>query len=181
MDGTMGVESTIGHGSIFWLELPVTESPVHLAQLSDAPPRPLIDHERAHTILYIEDNVSNLRLVERLLDHRPSLTLVTANSGASGLDLARQHHPDLIVLDLNLPDMTGRDVLLQLRGEGSQIPIIVLSADATPGQRAKLMEAGAFAYLTKPLEVKRFFDVLDRAIIEHPFDEPVAANENEQR
>jgi CheY-like chemotaxis protein len=119
-----------------------------------------------------------LHLVERLLDHRPSLTLIAANSGAAGLDMARQHQPDLILLDLNLPDMSGRDVLIQLRGEGSQIPVIALSADATPGRRTALKEAGALDYLTKPLDVKKFFEVLDRAIIEHPFDEPVAGNEN---
>jgi PAS domain S-box-containing protein len=181
MDGSMGLESTLGQGSLFWLELPVTESPVHLAQLAEAPPQTRIDHAAAHTVLYIEDNLSNLHLVERLLDHRPSLNLIGANSGAAGLDMARRHHPDLILLDLNLPDMNGRDVLLHLRGEGSQVPVIVLSADATPGRRTSLKEAGAFDYLTKPLDVKKFFEVLDRAIIEHPFDESMAANKNESR
>jgi PAS domain S-box-containing protein len=181
MDGSMGVESTPGQGSLFWLELPITESPVHVAQLADAPPELRIDHVSAHTVLYIEDNLSNLRLVERLLERRPSLTLIVANSGAAGLDMARKHHPDLILLDLNLPDMDGRDVMLQLRGQKAEIPVIVLSADATAGQRARLKEAGAFAYLTKPLDVKKFFEVLDRAIIEHPFDELTAANRNEQR
>ena len=84
--------------------------------------------------------------------------------------MARQNHPDIILLDLNLPDMDGHDIMLQLRDQEPQVPVIILTADATPGQRTKLKEAGAFAYLTKPLDVRKFFEVLDRAIIEHPFD-----------
>jgi CheY-like chemotaxis protein len=180
MNGVLGVESTVNQGSVFWLELPLSESPVHLA-LADAPTEVKIDHTQAHTVLYIEDNLSNMRLVERLLDHRPSLTLVVANSGAAGLGLVRQHEPDLVLLDLNLPDMDGRDVMLRIRGQSPHIPVIVLSADATPGQRARLTEAGAFAYLTKPLDVKKFFEVLDRAIIEHPFDRLAAGSESRAR
>jgi CheY-like chemotaxis protein len=127
-------------------------------------------------VLYIEDNLSNMRLVERLLEHRPSFSLIVANSGAAGLEMARQHQPDLVLLDVNLPDMEGRDVMLQMRAQGPNVPVIVLSADATFGQRARLKEAGAFAYLTKPLDVQRFFEVLDRAIIEHPFDQVTTGN-----
>jgi PAS domain S-box-containing protein len=175
MNGILGVESTVDQGSIFWLELPITESPVRLA-LADAAPQPNVDHPGAHTVLYIEDNLSNMRLVERLLEHRPSLSLIVAHSGGAGLEMARQHRPDLVLLDVNLPDMDGRDVMLQMRGQSPEIPVIVLSADATSGQRARLKEAGAFAYLTKPLDVKRFFEVLDRAIIEYPFDQITAGN-----
>jgi CheY-like chemotaxis protein len=87
--------------------------------------------------------------------------------------MVRQHQPQLILLDLNLPDMNGHEVLVELRAEPetAAIPIVVLSADATAGRRARLMEAGAFAYLTKPLDVKKFFELVDRAIIERPFDE----------
>jgi PAS domain S-box-containing protein len=169
MEGTMGVESTLGEGSMFWLELPITESPVHRAELMDAPPPPMVEHDRGHTVLYIEDNLPNLRLVERLFERRPSLTLRVASSGAAGLDMARQNPPDVVLLDLNLPDMEGRDVLLRLHEQSAQTPVIVLTADATPGQRTRLEEAGAFAYLTKPLDVRKFFEVLDRAIIERPF------------
>jgi PAS domain S-box-containing protein len=172
MNGTMGMDSTVGEGSVFWIELPITQSPVQLAELPDILPQSAEYPQSSHTVLYIEDNLSNLRLVERLFDHRPSLTLLAANSGAAGLQLAAQRHPDLILLDLNLPDMEGSDVLrqLQARPETANTPVIVLSADATPGQKTKLMEAGAFAYLTKPLDVKKFFELLDRAIIERPFD-----------
>ena len=172
MGGAVGVESTLGQGSVFWLELPVTESPIHRAQLHEMVAPAQDEQAGSHTVLYIEDNLSNLRLVERLLDHRPSLSLIAANTGAAGLEMARQHQPDLILLDVNLPDMDGREVLFRLRGQPqtAPIPVIVLSADATPGQKTRLTEAGAFAYLTKPLEVKKFFSELDRAIIEHPFD-----------
>jgi signal transduction histidine kinase/CheY-like chemotaxis protein len=175
MDGTLGVESTVDQGSIFWLDLPITQSPVHLA-LTDMPIQPRIEHPNNHTVLYIEDNLSNLHLVERLLEHRPSLSLIVANSGAAGLEMVRQHHPDLVLLDLNLPDMDGHDVMLQIRGRNPRIPVVVLSADATARQKNKLKEAGAFAYLTKPVDVKRFFELLDRAIIEHPFDKIIAAD-----
>lgn len=170
MNGTMGMESTVGHGSLFWIELPVTESPVKLAELPE-PELPEINHIGPHTVLYIEDNLSNLRLVERLFELRPALKLVVANCGSAGLDMARDHRPELILLDLNLPDMNGYEVLKQLRAstETAAIPIVVLSADATAGQRTRLLEAGAFAYLTKPLDVKKFFEIMDRAIIEHPF------------
>jgi CheY-like chemotaxis protein len=100
------------------------------------------------------------------------LELVVAKSGGAGLEMARQHRPQLILLDLNLPDMNGHDVLIQLRASAAtaRIPVVILTADATAGQRNRLLEAGAFAYLTKPLDVKKFFDVVDRAIIEHPFE-----------
>jgi PAS domain S-box-containing protein len=172
MDGTMGMESTVGQGSLFWIELPVTESPVHLAELPEPELVPEVKHSGTHTVLYIEDNFSNLRLVERLFELRPALKLIVANSGAAGLDMARYHQPQLILLDLNLPDMNGHDVLMQLRAsvQTAAIPVVVLSADATAGQRSRLLEAGAFAYLTKPLDVRKFFEVMDRAIIERPFD-----------
>ncbi|HJP69073.1 MAG TPA: ATP-binding protein [Sphingomicrobium sp.] len=173
MNGTLGMESTVGQGSMFWIELPVTESPVQLAELPEPGLTPEIEHIGEHTVLYIEDNLSNLRLVERLLDRRPTLRLVVANTGAAGLDMVRQYHPQLILLDLNLPDTNGHEVLLQLRAspQTAPIPVVILSADATAGQRTRLMDAGAFAYLTKPLDVKKFFEIVDRAIIEHPFNQ----------
>lgn len=114
-------------------------------------------------MLYIEDNPSNLRLVERMLAQRPDVRLLTAVQGGSGLELAREHRPDLILLDLHLPDMAGDEVLARLRGDGAtrDIPIAVLSADATPGRTERLREAGADIYLTKPLDVKKFLAVLE--------------------
>jgi CheY-like chemotaxis protein len=119
-------------------------------------------------LLYIEDNLSNSQLVEAILSTRQGTRLLTAIQGSVGLDLARQHRPDLILLDLHLPDMSGREVLRRLRAsrETARTPIVVLSADATPGQIANLLNPPgdlprADAYLTKPLNVREFIRVLD--------------------
>jgi CheY-like chemotaxis protein len=117
----------------------------------------------AGTLLYIEDNLSNLQLVEQLLRYRPGVKLVAAMQGRLGLELAREHQPRLIVLDLHLPDVGGQEVLrcLQAEPRTAEIPVVVLSADATPGQVARLRAAGAAAYLTKPLDVQQFLEMLD--------------------
>ncbi len=115
------------------------------------------------TILYVEDNLANLKLVERLVERRPGIRLLSALQGRLGVDLARQHRPDLILLDLHLPDIPGEEVLAHLREESStrDIPVVVISADATGSQIKRLMAAGARAYLTKPLDVKAFVHVID--------------------
>jgi len=165
MGGGIGVEKSCSSGSIFWIELPRTKSP-----LEQTPPRqarerkhPSVEGKR-RTILYIEDNLSNLTLVEQILEERPEIELITVMQGQVGLDLARRHVPDLILLDLHLPDLPGWEVLSQLKaGEAtSDIPVIVISADATTRQVKRLMKAGATGYLTKPLDVTEFFRVLDQ-------------------
>jgi CheY-like chemotaxis protein len=120
-----------------------------------------------HKILYIEDNLSNLRLLQRILAHRPQIELVTAMQGQLGLDLARVHQPDLIYLDLHLPDISGHEVLEQLQADPitRDIPVVVVSADATPRQVERLLAAGARAYLTKPLDVRQFYGVLDSTLM----------------
>jgi PAS domain S-box-containing protein len=117
-------------------------------------------------ILYIEDNLSNLRLVEEILSFRPQVKLLTAMLGGLGLELAAQCVPDLIILDLHLPDIPGREVLARLRSAPATaaIPVVVLSADATQGQIRRLLEAGAQAYLTKPLDVRRFLELVDEYV-----------------
>src|SRR5207245_8902728 len=118
------------------------------------------------TVLYVEDNLSNLELIQRLLTRRPGVRLLPAMQGQLGLDLARQHHPDLILLDLHLPDIPGTEVLRCLRAmpETQNIPVVVISADATPGLIEQLLAAGAWQYLTKPLDMKRFLALLDEAL-----------------
>jgi CheY-like chemotaxis protein len=118
------------------------------------------------TVLYIEDNVSNLRLMTRLLAQRPVLSLLHAFDGQDGLRLARERRPDVIFLDLHLPDGSGEDVLRQLWNDPAlrPIPVIVLSADATPGQIRRILASGAMAYLTKPLDLHKVLDVLDGAL-----------------
>ena len=115
------------------------------------------------TVLYIEDNLSNLQLVDRIVSRRGGVTLISAMRPALGLDLAREHHPDLILLDLHLPDIPGEEVLQRLRADArtAGIPVVVLSADARPGLIKRLLGAGARRFLTKPLDISELLKVLD--------------------
>jgi PAS domain S-box-containing protein len=167
MHGSIGVNSTPGNGSTFWLELPQAESPLQslAAQKSSTPSEQRLP-EDSRRLLYIEDNFSNVTLVEQLLAERPALELMTAMQGRVGLELARQHSPDLILLDLHLPDMPGWQVLAQLKADHltRAIPVVVISADATVPQVKRLVSAGARAYLTKPLDIAEFFRVVDEVL-----------------
>jgi CheY-like chemotaxis protein len=115
-------------------------------------------------IVYIEDNLSNLNLVERLIDRVPGVSLIPAMQGKLGVDLARQHHPHLILLDLHLPDLYGGEVLQQLKDDPATaaIPVVVLSADAAPGQVERLKAAGAAEYLTKPIDIDLLLEIITR-------------------
>jgi CheY-like chemotaxis protein len=117
-------------------------------------------------VLYIEDDPVNFTLVERILEFRPLLTLMHARSGQSGIDLAQGHSPKLILLDLNLPDMHGSDVLRQLQRQPvtAKVPVVVLSADATPSQIERLLTSGARNYLTKPFDIDAFLAVVDEMV-----------------
>ncbi|MBV9470257.1 MAG: PAS domain S-box protein [Abitibacteriaceae bacterium] len=166
MEGRMGVASIVGEGSTFSVELAVVSSPLTSAapRADSVPVTPAALRE--HTILYIEDNLSNLHLMEEILRERPGATLISAMQGNEGLKLALNHLPDLILLDLHLPELSGYEVLLSLRAEPTtqRIPVVVVSADATPGQIARMLSAGAYGYLTKPLDIRKFLEVLDKAL-----------------
>jgi len=170
MGGTLGVESTVGRGSTFWVDFQIAESPVtRLERTSALPDAAQLDASRkARIVLYIEDNLSNLKLIQRLVAHRPELRLIPAMQGRLGLDLAREHRPHLILLDLHLPDLPGEEVLRRLRADEAtrHIPVVVVSADATRGQIERLQSEGARDYLTKPIDVKRFLEVLDAVLDE---------------
>ncbi len=164
MGGTISVQSVPGEGSTFAVDAQLVEPPVvRFEHLDEAVPAPADLSSEPSTVLYIEDNLSNLSLIERILIHRPSVRLLSAMQGGLGLGLARQHRPDLILLDLHLPDMPGQEALRQLREDPRtrHIPIVVISADATPGQIERLLAAGAESYLTKPLDVRRFLEIVD--------------------
>lgn len=163
MGGELGVESTVGEGSTFWIELPITTVP-ELAELEATTSTfPDVLNGQTKTLLYIEDNLANLRLVERLLSHRIGIQLITAIKGTLGFELAQQHHPDLILMDVHLPDVSGLVLVERLRADPrtANVPIVMLSADATAGQIRRLLQAGANDYLTKPLEVSDFHSVIN--------------------
>jgi CheY-like chemotaxis protein len=117
-------------------------------------------------VLYIEDDPVNFTLVERILEFRPALKLMHARSGGDGVELAQTYQPKLILLDLNLPDMHGSEVLRRLQNEPqtAAVPVVVLSADATPSQIERLLTAGARNYLTKPFDIDPFLAVVDEMV-----------------
>jgi CheY-like chemotaxis protein len=162
MGGVIGVESAPGVGSTFWLELPRTESPLRAEDADFGADRVEPALARPRTVLYIEDNVPSAQLMERIFSRWPDVKLISAMQGGLGVELARQHTPDLILLDLHLPDIQGLEVLQRVRSDPTtrSIPIVVTSADATPGQIARLRAAGADDYLTKPLDILRFSEVV---------------------
>ncbi len=173
MAGTMAVNSEVGEGSTFSVELPSAESPESRlervrSEMSSFPSIPA----GAHTLLQIEDNPANLKLIERVLDGFPDVNVISAPQGRLGLDLARQHNPDVILLDLNLPDLSGFEVLRILRADPltHNIPVIVVSADATKEQARRLLDAGARAYVTKPLDVAQFVKLVGDTLQERGRD-----------
>jgi PAS domain S-box-containing protein len=163
MGGTISAESTPGVGSTMRVELDRAERPQAQTEARNGAPTGANGSRKARrTILYIEDNLSNLRLVERVVARLPELRLIPAMQGKLGIDLARQHQPDLIILDLHLPDLHGREVLQQLKRHPATapIPVVVMSADATPGQVELLQTAGAAHYLTKPIDIESLLHIL---------------------
>ncbi|HKP99991.1 MAG TPA: ATP-binding protein, partial [Actinomycetes bacterium] len=166
MGGTLEVSSRAGQGSTFWVELPQAEGPVQRAERQqelEAPAEAEPEPEAALTVLYIEDNLSNLQLVERVLSRRPGVRLISAMRPQLGLELAAEHDPDLILLDLHLPDMPGQEVFRRLQAEPrtANVPVVVLSADARPTLIKELLSQGIRAFLTKPLDVKELLELLN--------------------
>ena len=162
MGGTLTVESEPGAGSTFWFDLESCgEVTVELPPGMQPPPA--VVSQPTCRVLYIEDNLGNVLLVERLLEHRPNVELIVAMHGQLGLDLAFEHQPDLLLVDINLPDLSGHTILRRLRADArtSATPIVVVSADATSSQIAACKAAGADDYLTKPFDIPAFFAVVD--------------------
>jgi signal transduction histidine kinase/CheY-like chemotaxis protein len=171
MGGTLEVTSILGQGTTFTIKLPQSPSPAE--QVTNVPKDVHLvpsnnQNEHIYSVLCIEDNPSNLRLIEAILESRPEIHLLSAMQGSVGLDLARQHEPDLILLDLDLPDIKGNEVLIRLQKSAitKDIPVVIVSADATPGQIERLLAAGAKAYLTKPLDVSLFLDTVNHFLID---------------
>jgi PAS domain S-box-containing protein len=168
LGGSVGVESEVGIGSTFWIELPLSD--IHIPdtlQTSGFLAPQLPETILGETILYIEDNISNIELVQDILaEYRPAIQLVTSMFGKQTMKLAREHKPGLILLDLDLPDIHGNELLDKLLADDftKSIPVIIISADAMPFQIEKLMKAGAKDYLTKPLDVIQFLNAVDKNI-----------------
>ena len=188
MEGGIGASSQMGRGSTFWVDLPRAEPPSAKVPETDneQPASELNRAQGKRTILYIEDNLSNLNLVQEILRQQPQVELLSAMQGRLGLDLARKHSPDLILLDVHLPDLDGWDVFSQLRGAETtrNIPVIVISADATSRQIQQFMSAGARDYLTKPLDITKFLRVIEesawpstdfKTLIQRPNKNPLAS------
>jgi PAS domain S-box-containing protein len=169
MGGVIGVESTVGAGSVFWFELSSAAAP-QLA-VDRAEPAAVAQAQVQHgaplrTVLYVEDNPANLKLVEQLIARRPDMRLLSAGNGNLGIELARNHQPEVILMDINLPGISGIEALKILREDPatSHIPVVALSANAMPRDIDKGLQAGFFWYLTKPIKVSEFMDVLDAAM-----------------
>ena len=168
MEGVIGVESTVGMGSVFWVEL-LSTAPLTLpirAEMAAAIPALAPSGVRMRTLLYVEDNPANLKLVERLVARRHDLRLLSAIDGNRGVELARTCQPDVILMDINLPGISGSEALRILRDDKAtaHIPVMALSANAMPRDIEKGLEAGFFRYLTKPIKVSEFTEALNVAL-----------------
>jgi CheY-like chemotaxis protein/anti-sigma regulatory factor (Ser/Thr protein kinase) len=168
MKGEIGVESTIGVGSVFWIELNLTAEPQPAAAAEPAAVAQAQVHADGllRTLLYVEDNPANLMLVEDLIARRPDLRLLSAMDGNRGIEIARASRPDVILMDINLPGISGIQALKILRADPAtaHIPVVALSANAIPRDIEKGLAAGFFRYLTKPIKVNQFMDALDVAL-----------------
>jgi CheY-like chemotaxis protein len=168
MGGVLGVESTVGVGSVFWCELNSAAAPQLKIQSGEveASVRPRLPDGALHTLLYIEDNPANMKLVEQLIARCPDMRLATAVNGTLGIELARATRPQVILMDINLPGISGIEALKILREDPAtaHIPVVALSANAMPRDIAKGLELGFFRYLTKPIKVKEFMDTLNAAL-----------------
>jgi PAS domain S-box-containing protein len=166
MGGGLGMKSSVGVGTTFWVDLPRT-----LQQVT-APPQaqgPVFTEEQRTRILYVEDNAANLRLVQRVLARYPALTLLSAVNGETGLELARAHHPDVILLDIHLPDIDGYEVLQRLRADPATaaVPVVAISADAMPIDIERGFKAGFRYYLTKPINIQELIDTISKVLPLH--------------
>lgn len=171
MDGSLGLDSVVDVGSTFWVEFGRSAGEIvpTRSAIAESQPGPGAEvPSLAATIVYIEDNAANVRLIERVMARRPGLTLLHALDGDTGIQLVRERRPALVLLDLQLPGMPGTEVLRRLWADPvtRAVPIVILTADATPGLFARLTAAGAARCLTKPLDIPNLMRTLDELLVQ---------------
>lgn len=169
MGGVIGVESTVGKGSVFWVELNLTHERQQVLDTVESGALASLSAQsggRVRTVLYVEDNPANLMLVEDLIERQAGLQLLTATDADTGIGIARESLPDMILMDINLPGISGIQALRILRGDAStaHIPVVALSGNAIPRDMRKGVEAGFFRYLTKPINVNEFMSTLEETL-----------------
>jgi CheY-like chemotaxis protein len=169
MGGVIGAESTVGVGSVFWFELASVGEPRLSTEVGDAAAlvqAHLTRETGLHTLLYVEDNPANLKLVEQIIARRPDMRLLTAVNGNNGIEIAYTSQPDVILMDINLPDINGFEALKILRSDPAtaHIPVVALSANAMPRDIKKGLAAGFLRYITKPIKIDEFMDALADAL-----------------
>jgi CheY-like chemotaxis protein len=169
MGGAIGVKSTVGVGSVFWFELNAVTEPqlsmegsgiMALVQL------PVLNGAQPHSLLYVEDNPANMKLVEDIISRYPNIQLLTAVNGYDGIEIARTSQPNVIMMDINLPGISGLEALKILRENPAtaHIPVIAISANALPLDIELGLKAGLFLYITKPIKVKEFMEAVNMAL-----------------
>jgi CheY-like chemotaxis protein len=168
MNGRVGFSSELGRGSEFWIELPVHHQAAAELRQVGAPGAAwsLARSATSHKIVYVEDNPSNIAFMEDLLGDVPSVALLVARSAEKGIELIRAQRPDVVIMDINLPGMSGLEAMRRLRGwpESRDIPVIGLSAAALPADIKRAAEAGFSRYLTKPVKVAELTSVLEELL-----------------